>query len=448
MSEVQTTTTPSLSEGKFLTPAGLEIFNTAVNSGKVSTRDLSLMLPKNALKDRVILTNAITWFKVYLFQENVRVITGADEVECRRNRPKFQRSRQRQWNDNSPSTMPPNLHLLKENVDLDVLDKVEDYLPYSRGDGMTSYINTVKNSRLIPLSEQLLLGKEIKENDNLEARNKLIEHNLRLVPWVAKRYLGRGLDLNDLIQEGNIGLIEAAERFDYTLGYTFSTYALWWIKQKIRNAIYNHGSTIRLPVGGWETRFKILDAYKVLSPDPTAQLPTVEEVAAHLSLPTSRVRSVIDFFDLKAVYLDDSATSLKNDKVESSYGDSIIPDTAHFSADQTIEAKEELEFSLRKIRRLLEVLETLSFGPHDDSERNRDIFRVRYGLNGTFNHQSLDTVGIRFNLTRERVRQIIEIIWIKLDEAGFLMNDNDLEKEFQRIKALEEIVGIEAGMYL
>ncbi len=261
--------------------------------------------------------------------------------------------------------------------DVDVLEGV------STEDPVRMYLKEIGNVPLLTSDEEVELAKRVEAGDQ-EAKQKLTEANLRLVVSIAKKYVGRGMPFLDLIQEGNMGLMKAVDKFDYTKGYKFSTYATWWIRQAITRGIADTGRTIRVPVHMVETINKTLRMTRTLLQE-LGREPTPEEVADRLGVPVSRVREVLKI-SRDPVSLDTPI----GEEDDSHLGDFIEDDSAQSPADSAAFSmlKEELDQALRSL-----------------TERERQVVRLRFGLEDG-RARTLEEVGREFNVTRERIRQI------------------------------------------
>ncbi len=253
----------------------------------------------------------------------------------------------------------------------------------STEDPVRMYLKEIGNVPLLTSEQEVELARRVEEGDP-EAKKELTEANLRLVVSIAKKYVGRGMPFLDLIQEGNMGLMKAVDKFDYTKGYKFSTYATWWIRQAITRGIADTGRTIRVPVHMVETINKTLRMTRQLLQE-LGREPTPEEVAEKLGVPASRVREVLKI-SRDPVSLDTPI----GEEDDSHLGDFIEDDTALSPADSAT-------FSMLK-EELANALESLT-------ERERQVVKLRFGLEDG-RARTLEEVGKEFNVTRERIRQI------------------------------------------
>ncbi len=264
-----------------------------------------------------------------------------------------------------------------ENLDLTMPDG------YNLEDPVRMYLKEIGKVPLLSAEEEIELAKRMEQGDE-EAKKRLSEANLRLVVSIAKRYVGRGMLFLDLIQEGNLGLIKAVEKFDYSKGYKFSTYATWWIRQAITRAIADQARTIRIPVHMVETINKLVRVSRQLL-QQLGREPSPEEIAAEMSMPVERVREI-----LKISQEPVSLETPIGEEEDSHLGDFIQDDNVPVPADAAA-------FTLLK-EQLREVLSTLT-------EREQKVLRLRFGLDDG-RARTLEEVGKEFNVTRERIRQI------------------------------------------
>ena len=250
-------------------------------------------------------------------------------------------------------------------------------------DPVRMYLKEIGRVPLLTAEEEIELAKRMEQGDE-EAKRRLAEANLRLVVSIAKRYVGRGMLFLDLIQEGNLGLIKAVEKFDYRKGYKFSTYATWWIRQAITRAIADQARTIRIPVHMVETINKLIRVSRQLLQE-LGRDPTPEEIAQQMEIPVERVREI-----MKIAQEPVSLETPIGEEEDSHLGDFIEDEEAPAPAEAAsfILLKEQLE----------EVLETLT-------PREKKVLRLRFGLDDG-RARTLEEVGQEFGVTRERIRQI------------------------------------------
>ena len=253
----------------------------------------------------------------------------------------------------------------------------------SMDDPVRMYLKEIGKVHLLSAEEEVELAQKMEEGD-VAAKKRLAEANLRLVVSIAKRYVGRGMLFLDLIQEGNLGLIKAVEKFDYTKGYKFSTYATWWIRQAITRAIADQARTIRIPVHMVETINKLIRVSRQLLQE-LGREPTPEEIAKEMEMSVDKVREIMK--------ISQEPVSLETpigEEEDSHLGDFIPDDDVPAPADAAA-------FTLLK-EQLIEVLDTLT-------PREEKVLRLRFGLDDG-RARTLEEVGKEFNVTRERIRQI------------------------------------------
>ena len=274
-----------------------------------------------------------------------------------------------------------------ENEDSqDSKEKHEDYKSVAADDSVKVYLQQIGKIPLLSFEEELKVAKEIKENNSQKAKEILINANLRLVVSIAKKYIGRGLSFLDLIQEGNMGLMKAAEKFDYTKGYKFSTYATWWIQQSITRGIADKSRMIRLPVHMIETLGKIKRATVELSTELN-RVPTKEEVAHRIGMSPSKLSSL-----MQSAQSTISIETPANQMDDSSKIADFIIDDSHLTPDTKV-TQENL---LTDVHKMLNQL----------NQKEKDVLIMRYGLDDNGQKKTLDEIGSRYGVSRERIRQI------------------------------------------
>ena len=264
-----------------------------------------------------------------------------------------------------------------ENIDLSVPEGV------SIEDPVRMYLKEIGKVPLLSAEREIELAQRMEEGDE-EAKKELAEANLRLVVSIAKRYVGRGMLFLDLIQEGNLGLIKAVEKFDYHKGYKFSTYATWWIRQAITRAIADQARTIRIPVHMVETINKLIRVSRQLLQE-LGREPLPEEIAKEMDMPVERVREILKISQ-EPVSLETPIGEEEDSHLGDFIQDGNVPVPAEAAAQTLL--KEQLD----------EVLDTLT-------EREQKVLRLRFGMNDG-RARTLEEVGREFDVTRERIRQI------------------------------------------
>lgn len=266
----------------------------------------------------------------------------------------------------------------------EVLPEETVYLDDIADDSVRLYLREIGKIPLLTAEEELALAKKVKSGDK-KAKDQMAEANMRLVVSIAKRYVGRGLDLLDLIQEGNTGLLRAVEKFDPDRGFKFSTYATWWIRQAITRAIADQARTIRIPVHMVETINKLLRTQRRLTQELNRE-PTNEEIAAAMEMEVDKVEHIMkikqDISSLDA--------SVRDDEEDSVLGDFIEDEDAKTPTESASE-----QLLKEQVKQILGTL----------TEREQKILKLRFGLEDGKSH-TLEEVGQEFSVTRERIRQI------------------------------------------
>ena len=332
------------------------------NKNELSINDISEVLPKEVTD-----SDKIDEIYIKLMEEGIRV-KGVPGTE-------FEEEKGNGKNDNDND----NVNIV-ERTDFNELQLSEDA---GIDDPVKLYLKEIGKIELLTPEEEIELAKRVEKGDQ-EAKDKLMKANLRLVVSIAKRYVGRGLLFLDLIQEGNLGLLRAVEKFDYRKGYKFSTYATWWIRQAITRAIADQARTIRIPVHMVETINKLMRVSKELVQE-LGREPTPKEIAERMKLPEQKVK------DILKIAQEPISLETPIGKEEDSHLGDFLPDE-----DSPAPPKVASNILLRE--HLEELLSSLS-------ERERDVLKLRFGLEDGHPH-TLEEVGKKFNVTRERIRQI------------------------------------------
>ncbi|MBQ4078660.1 sigma-70 family RNA polymerase sigma factor [bacterium] len=298
--------------------------------------------------------------------------------------------------------------------DEDIMKAVEEpKLPETQNsaiadDSVKIYLQQIGKIKLLSADEELEVAKRIKEQNSEEAKKILVNANLRLVVSIAKKYIGRGLNFLDLIQEGNMGLMRAAEKFDYSKGYKFSTYATWWIQQAITRAIADKSRLIRLPVHMIETLSKI----KKISMDLTIEngaAPTKEEIAYKIGMPVQKLTALIE--SAQGTISMESPANQKDDSTKLS---DFIVDESTLSPDTKV-TQDNLFSDIKKMLNHL-------------SEKERNVLIMRYGLDDNGEKKTLEEIGTYYGVSRERIRQIENRAMSKLKK---LCRNNNLNKNLK-----------------
>ena len=339
-----------------------ELMEKAKKAGKITTKEIASLEDKGVDADSIAkFYDALEASKIEIDISDDDAVTILDDIDM----PEIE-----------------ELNEIEEVTEEEMADvKVDD--SYSTDDPVRMFLKEIGKVPLLTAVEEVELAIRMSQGDE-EAKRRMTEANLRLVVSIAKRYVGRGMLFLDLIQEGNLGLIKAVEKFDYTKGYKFSTYATWWIRQAITRAIADQARTIRIPVHMVETINKVIRVSRQLLQE-LGHDPSAEEIAAEMGMPVEKVREI-----LKIAQEPVSLETPIGEEEDSHLGD-FIPD------EDASEPSEAASFSLLK-EQLMEVLDTLT-------PREKKVLELRFGIvDGRT--RTLEEVGKEFNVTRERIRQI------------------------------------------
>ena len=274
----------------------------------------------------------------------------------------------------------------EDSIEIEEPKTQESLNSVNSDDSVRIYLQQIGKIPLLSAQEELDVAKKIYENQSEIARKVLINANLRLVVSIAKKYIGRGLSFLDLIQEGNMGLIKATEKFDYTKGYKFSTYATWWIQQSITRAIADKARIIRLPIHLIESINKIKKATMDLT-TKLGRIPNKQEIADEMGISVSKLTSII-----KSTQSTISIDTPAGQKDDSNKIIDYIVDESTIAPDNIVSQESMLE----DIKNMLEQL----------SQKERDVLILRFGLNNDGNKKTLDEIGSIYGVSRERIRQI------------------------------------------
>ena len=339
-----------------------ELMEKAKKAGKITTKEIAALEEKGVDADSIAkFYDALEASKIEIDISDDDAVTILDDIDM----PEIE-----------------ELNEIEEVTEEEMADvKVDD--SYSTDDPVRMFLKEIGKVPLLTAEEEVELAIRMSQGDE-EAKRRMTEANLSLVVSIAKRYVGRGMLFLDLIQEGNLGLIKAVEKFDYTKGYKFSTYATWWIRQAITRAIADQARTIRIPVHMVETINKVIRVSRQLLQE-LGHDPSAEEIAAEMGMPVEKVREI-----LKIAQEPVSLETPIGEEEDSHLGD-FIPD------EDASEPSEAASFSLLK-EQLMEVLDTLT-------PREKKVLELRFGIvDGRT--RTLEEVGKEFNVTRERIRQI------------------------------------------
>ncbi len=453
-----------------LKPEALGILLVAREKGHISPQQIGSIICAEISQDSEKLRPTMRWITQLLGVINVKIVIGeihykkpeshSPETSYSR-RPESPSSNRGKLNtilfnstglSEKTSEEPSEEDLLEmeENVETDTdenefADPNGEFVPkfiFDRESGVTNpYYRAVKDHKFLKHQDLLELARRWHMHGDYEARNTIVYHNQRLSMKIAGHYMGRGLDYDDLVQEGNIGLMVAVERFDPEKGFHFTTYATWWVRQHMTRAIQNFKDTVRMSVHAQEALSKMLKVTCELAAELRRE-PTLEEVAAKTGKDVDKVRKILHQLKIPIMSLEELAYSSSSKNSDATIGDMIV-DNCFFSPVTALEAKEELEKAALTIRTLLASIKALPI-----KERMKTAFKMYYGLEGHPEGATLDSIGQTsgFGVTRERIRQMHTKVWKTLAEYGISMNDKKLVAALKRVHDLENIVGNEADL--
>ncbi len=345
-----------------------EKLKTLVASGKKKKNVLELQEINEVFSDVELEAEQMDKIFEYLEAQGIDILRISNTIE----------------DDDVPDDIEIMLAVEEEDVEVD-MEKIDLSVPdgISIEDPVRMYLKEIGKVPLLSADEEIELAKRMSEGDE-EAKKRLAEANLRLVVSIAKRYVGRGMLFLDLIQEGNLGLIKAVEKFDYQKGFKFSTYATWWIRQAITRAIADQARTIRIPVHMVETINKLIRVSRQLLQE-LGREPLPEEIAKELDMPVERVREILKI-------------SQEPVSLETPIGEEEDSHLGDFIQDDNVPVPAEAAAATLLKEQLNEVLDTLT-------EREQKVLRLRFGMNDG-RARTLEEVGKEFDVTRERIRQI------------------------------------------
>lgn len=447
-----------------LMPEAFEILSKAKMRGQISPPEIRRMISESISKDTDRLRTTMRWITQFLGVINVRIVIGSEAVAT----PKMTRliavdgRSAKTAHSSLMKTIPPAADKFgdAEGMDLEptkgmiaAMEKEEQGLEKElkqeesfssvpsiniESDSVNSYYRYARSHAFLNKNEELELARRWHMHQDHTARNTIVLHNLRLVMKIAKHYMGRGLDYDDLVQEGNMGLMIASERFDPEMGCRFTTYAVWWIRQSISRAIQNFKDIIRMPVYVHEARYKILKIACDLGMELQRE-PTVEEIAAKAGEDTAKVKKILHVLHVPVISLEDLAYGL-SDESETTIRD-IFQDLSYLPPSTMLEAKEGLEAAAYELRKVLAAVNTL-----DVSDNAKTAFKMYYALEGNPEGATHESIAPTFGVTRERVRQLKNTVWEKLAKHGINLDDQGLLAMIERVHRFEDMVSMTADV--
>ncbi len=452
-----------------LKPEALGILSVAQAKGFISPQQIGTLIPAEISQDSEKLRPTMRWITQLLGAINIKVVIGEvhykkpeshSPVTSYSRRPEkasFRRNKVSYLFDSTGISEEPSKEVLLElekdeegtaegsadGEESENADPNGEFVPkfiFDRESGVSNpYYRAVKDHKFLKHQDLLELARRWHMHGDYEARNTIVVHNLRLSMKIASHYMGRGLDYDDLVQEGNIGLMVAAERFDPEQGFYFTTYATWWVRNKITCAIRNIKDLIRSPAHVHESYNKILKITCELGMELQRE-PTLEEVAARAEEDIGKVKKILHQLKVPVVSLEELAYSASSKDSDVTIGDHIM-DNCFPSAVTALEAKEDLEIASRNILTLLAALKALPL-----NDRYKTVFRMYWGLEGYSEGATFDSIKDSFGVTRGRIQQMEEKVWNELARYEFPITRDKLEQELKRVHDLENIVCAEADL--
>lgn len=433
-----------------LKPNAESVLKTAAERGFISPPDIAGIIPARVGKNSVLLRKAVDSIRACLNVLGVVVVLPVIADQLLHSRTEKGKAESKPLEPAAARPTPKREPVLKVKAKAEKPEREEeeeegsDWVDYYDKDLLGIYMKSLYPYRQLLSDGEVAALAEQTRNGDTEARNKLVVRNLRLAVKMAFnqqwRIRATSMTLLDLIQEGNLGLMKAAEEFDEQLGCKFSTYAYWWVSQKMSRAIQDNGRLVRVPIHAQElwrkiqrTRAKFLNRF--------GHEPRLRTIAALLDISEEVIEKALKDMRLvpghytALVELDGNWTKPEEDQGRPLH--ESVEDTTELRPDQIIQAKEELEQACHRLRLVLAVAKFSSL-----TERDLEIFKARYGLDGAFQVKALEAVAERYKLTRERIRQIVDTkVWPKLRELGVKQDDEWLREELHRIRSLENLVG-------
>lgn len=455
-----------------LKPEALGILFAAQARGSITSQEVGVLIPAETSRDTGKLRSTMQWITRLLAGLNIRIVIG--EIHYKNPQSKSpetsysRRPKQPSVNRNEQRALPEHEKLGEEPSEAELTaleredgeglpedaeneggefaDPNEEFVPkfiFDKAAGVANpYYRAVKDHTFLRHRDILELSRRWRLDGDVGAFQKIVQHHLRYSMKIAAHYMGRGLDYDDLVQEGNIGLMVAAERFDPERGFHFSTYATWWVKQKIRMALRNQKDTIRTPSYIHDTANHILKITCDLGAE-FGREPTLEEVAAKAGMEADKVRRVLNQLKIPVVSMEELAHSHSSGDSNTQTVGETLQDNYFPSALTALEAKEDLEAASRVVRTLLAAVKALPM-----KERLKTAFKMYYGLDGHEEDHTLESIAASpgFGVTRERIRQMINLVWQRLGRHGIVMNDEGLMAALNRVRDLEDIACTKADL--